>query len=334
MKRWLALLVLPFMLFMAIPAIAVEPPESIEISNVQVYRNLAETGDFLVVFHYDMPYTSDNYSDTPASETIMLRLFDTDNTTLLQGGVPYVNPFFESNGYGDGVGSFYFGADYSPPTWEDACVVNIYGSPAFFDPAISQSYTLTESDYTTANTTAANQEELKDYVLLECDKLASDYADTGVILKATSDAGIVLSPYGELYFRGAIPGLQNLCPDLFFIQSIVPEQMVVVPYDMSLGETYAARLESDDLGEGFTNAGALIGVSGSVFAAILTFGISFVLCLWTTRKGWGTEIGMLGSALIIIAMALLVGDIVFTILMIISLVAAMGLVYLVLLKRA
>ena len=335
--RLLALIFLPLLLIWVLPAYAhtITPPDSVTISNVKVFRSLAQTDDMLVEFHYSMPYAGDNYTDTPASKSIMFRLYDVDGTTLSQSSTPYVYTFFESNGYGEGVGSFYLTPDEAPD-WEASIKINICGVPAFFsleDP-FPKDYTLTLSNYVAETTSEANRQLLKDWVLLECDDLTVAYEDTGVVLKTSSDAGIILSQYGEGYFRGAITGLQALCPELFFIQTLIPQQMEVQTYDMSLGETYTERLGADEWGEGFTNLGSLIGVGGLFAAAAVTFILSFIFCLWTTKKGWGTEIGMMGSALIIIGMAILVGDIVFTIMMCLSLVASMGLVWLVFLKKA
>jgi len=314
---------------------AITAPTSIDISTVNVFRNLAETGDMLVVFHYSMPYASDNYSSTPASKSIMLRLYDTDNTTVIQTGAPYVNPFFESNGYGEGDGSFYFAAaDADIPTWEDAVTINIFGGPGFFSPAITQSYTLTPSDYSSSVTQEANRNELKTWILLECDSLAASYSSTGIIMKATSDVGVVLSAYGELYFRGVIPGLQTLVPDLFFIQALIPEQMPVNTYNMSLQTTYTNRLVGDDLGEGFTLMAAQFGIAVGLFEAALVFGGVLALAIWSQRKGWGVEPGLLGGAIIGIGMAIVVGDALFTMVMIGSLVAVMGISWLLLMKRA
>ncbi len=310
---------------------AITAPTSITISNVKAFRNLAETGDMLVVFHYAMPYASDNYSTTPASESVIFKLYDSDNATIKQTGSPYVNPFFNSNGYGEGVGSFYLEVA-DAPDWLSAITIQVAGLPAFF--TLSKNYTLTTSDYVTQTSQSDNQLLLKNYILLECDKLAASYSSTGIVLKSTSDTGIVLSPYGDLYFRGAVEDLQTLCPTLFFVQTLIPEIMPITTYNMTMEETYRTRLATDDLGKGFTRTGALVGLGGGATSAAITFIGVIGICIWTNRKGWGTEIGMLGGAIITIAMALLVGDIVYTVLMIGSLIAAIGIAWLFLLKKA
>lgn len=332
------LLTIAISLFYAVPVFAyITAPTSYTIDGssvgTKVFRNLAETGDFLVVFRYSLPYDSDNYSDTPASQSVMYRLFDTDGDTVLQGSNPYVNPYFGSNGYGDGVGSFYFPAS-SNMTWEAAYTIKLQGLPAYFNPSWDIGYTLTPDNFIASTTMQGCRDELASFILLACDWLASSYQDTGIVLKTSSDAGIVLSQYGEGYFRGAVPGLQALCPDLFFIQSLIPEKMAVSAYDLSLGATYTARLVGDDLGEGFTNLGTLLHTTGAVVESILVIGGTFLLCLWTSKKGWGIEIGLVGGALIAVGMAILVGDVVFTLVMILSLIAVIGLVWLTLLKKA
>ena len=323
----LILAILPFSY-----ALASEAPTSIAIDTVAVFRNLAETGDSLYMFHYSMPFTSDNWSTTPASQSTIFRLYDTDGTTVKQTGAPYVNPFFGTNGYGEGVGSFYFGASDNAPAWGAAVTINIAGLPVFYDLVKNQA--LSPSHYATATTESDNRELLKAYVLLECDKLAASYSDTGIILKSISDSGASLSPYGDLYFRGVIEGLQVLCPDLFFIQTLTPELIAIEEYDMSLQDTYTERLATDDLGDGFTGIGGLIGVSGGWAAAAMTFVSVMVLCIWTTRKGWGTEIGMLAGGVLTLMMAILVGDIVFSVMMIGALVATIFIAWLFLLKKA
>lgn len=338
MKKISTFLVLLLLLLIPTAVYAADPitsPESVSIDDVRVYHNLAETDDMLVIFQYDIAFTSDNYSTVPASDTFQFRFYDTDGTTLRASDTPYVYAFFESNGYGQGVGSFYLAASDNKPTWGDPAIINIAGSPTYFDPVPDPvNLELSPSDYTTATTQADNQDELKAYVLLLCDRLQSAYQDTGIVLKTTSDSGIVLSPYGEMYFRGAVTGLQDLSPELFFIQVYVPEQMPVSTYNMTVGDTYGGRLDTDDLGEGFTNTGAVIGVSGNIAAALIAIVLTLVFCFYCVKKNWNIEIGLAGGGLIGIFFALIMGDAVFAGIMIASLLAIMGIVWLVLLKRA
>ena len=333
-----SLLLILMTLVITVPsALGLELPSSMEIpaNYVKVFRNLVETGDMLYVFEYNIAFTSDNFSDNiSASESFIFRLYDTDNVTVLATATPYAFPFFDTNGYSHGVSGFYFANADTKPAWGSAVKIELYGLPTYFTPAQSCNYTLTASNYTSSTTQEANQTALYNYILLETDRLTKFYDDTGVILQGTSDTGMVLSNYGENYFRGAIPGIQTLCPSLFYIQVYVPTRMdSATSYNMSLGDTYTARHATSDFGKGFTRIGEAMGVSGAFAGAGICFVLCIVVCIYFNKKGWSTEFGMFISAIICTFFAVTLGNIVFTVLMIIALLAAMGLVWMFLLKR-
>ncbi len=332
MKRILLvlLLVTSMMIGMAIPAHAIDPPDNRSLPSINVYRHLAEDDDMLVIFNWNWDF-SGNYSDTPASASIMYRFYDTDGTTKLADGTPYVFSPIETNGYGNNIGAFYFSAADNL-TWGQAYVLNIQGAPAFFSANATFNYTLTASDYTLATTQDTNRDELYTYVMLLCDRFDALY---DIELKTSSDAGVVLGPYGELLFDGAVDGIRILCPQLFFIQVYIPEIMPVQDYDMSLQTTYTDRLVGTDFENGFERLGAFMGgMSGSLAAGLLFFVLIIALCIFTLRRGWPIELGMGGSIIIGIFAAILLGDVMFTIVMIGSLVAAMGIFYLLTFKRS
>ena len=284
----------------------------------------------LIAFNWNWDF-SDNYSSTPASASIMYRLYDTDGTTLLATGTPYVFSPIDTNGYGNNIGAFYFSAADNL-TWGAAYKLNIQGVPAFFSGDSTFTYTLTSSDYSLETTQEDNRNELYAYVMLLCDRFDSLY---DIELKSSSDSGVVLSSYGELLFRGAIDGLQALCPQLFFIQVYIPELMPVTDYDMSLQTTYTDRLVGTDIENGFERLGSFMGgMSGSLAAGLLFFGGIMALCIFTAKKGWPVELGIGASIIIGIFAAILVGDVMFTILMIGSLVAGLGIFYLLTFKRS
>ena len=327
-------------LAIAIPAYALTLPSSLTIpeGGVKVFRNLAQNGDRLYVFEPHVNFTGDAWPDTPASSSIIYRLYDADGTTLKATSSPYVYPYFGSNGYGSGVGSFYFASSDNAPAWGSAAKIEIYGTPAYFSPAQTFSYTLTSNDYIDDTSTEytsnyMNEQALYNFVLLLSDRLQSDYESTGVILKTSSDAGVVLTSYGELYFKGVIPGIQNLCPDLFYIQVYVPTEMPV-SYNMTMQQTYTARHATDEIGEGLSGVGDAMGVSGSFVGAGIVFLITMVAAVVTSRKGWGAEPGLAIGALVGIFFAVTLGNTIFTIMMVFSLVAAIGIVFMFLLKRA
>ena len=340
MRRYGTALILSILAFMIMPVMSVAAyitaPESITISNVTVFRSLAEADDYLALFHYSMPYASDNYSETPASSSIMFRLVDSSDA-VAQTGAPYVYPFFNSNGYGDGVGSFYFSGNATgKPAWGEAAVIQIVGVSGFFSPAETRSYTLTTGDYVTATTQIANRDLAEQYILSECAVLETAYESESVTLKTTTDVGIILTGVGEAYFRGVIPGLQNLVPELFFIQTLVPTAIGVETYDMTGQAAFTTRLDGDDMGRGVQRVPALFGMSTNVggFWSLIVFLVTVILSVVGHRRGWGAEVGLAAGTFVCIGVAILIGDAVYIIMMVGALVAAIGLIYITLLKRS
>lgn len=328
--------VIILLLVTAMPALALTNPTYVGFGEysgnvIKVFRNLVETGDCLYTFHYKLEFASDNYSTETAADTIYFELYD-DAGNLKAQWTPYVFPYFETNGYGDGVTAVYFGASDNASAWGSAAVFDIKGWPAYYTGFPSFSYTMAADDYVSVTTQEDNRAQLKELILLWCDRLGAIYQDTGVVLKTSSDYGEVLSSYGESYFGGAIEGLQAMCPELYFIQVYVPEVMDT-SYNMTMADYFSTRADGSQWNKGFTAMGAGIGVSGTVMATIVFIVASIAICIWCIKKEWGIEAGGGISAFIGISAALIMGSVLFAIMMIVSLVAVIGLVWLLMLRR-
>jgi hypothetical protein len=312
-------------------AYAIDLPDALEIKSAAAFRDLIETGDTFIVFHGKVNYDSDNgtYPTTPASLSIMLRFY-ADNGTQLASAAPYVYSPFENAGYGDFVSGFYLTANESP-TWGAGNYINIAGKPAYFTPVPAPvDYTLISSDYSTVTGSEDNQLALYIYIMGLADAFNSIY--TEIPMKSITDIGTVLSAYGEAYFKSALPGLEDLCPDLFYIQVYTPEVIAVVPYDKTLADT--SRIEGSDLERGMNRLGVHIGVSGVFMWGIVVFVGTVALCIFSEKRGWGLEPGMALSTLLVILVAVLVGDTWMSLMMIVSLISAIGIMWILFLRRA
>lgn len=331
MKKLAIIIAAVLILTIATPALAfLDAPDSpMTFPSVRVFQNTVEDGDVAIIFEYNIPYTS--YPTTPASLSIVFRCYSADGAILLNTATPYNFTLFETNGYGHGVGLFYFPASEAL-SWEEAYILNIQQLPLHYNPADTISYTLTSADYSAATLQSDSQYDVYNYILGICDDYEDYYPDVG--LKSTTDTAIVLSAYGEAYFRGAIPGLQLICPQVFLVQTYIPEGMTTENYTMGLSEDYSERLTGTDIERGAERLGDYFSVGGYFVLAVVTFGLALVPPIWTARKGWGLEPGLAAAAAVVICAALLIGDAVFTIVMIASLVAAMAIMYVFLLKRA
>jgi hypothetical protein len=316
--------VLPWLL-LGSGALALTPPDSMTIYSTRVVRNTVEDGDVAIAFHY---FVDDNSYTDPASSTILFRLYDTDNTTLLSSTVPYV---YFGYGYDNGIALFYFSASDNL-TWGEAYRINIAGSPAFFDPQPTPyNYFLSSSDYSSETTQAANQDLMTDYVLGVARLLEIAYPTYS--LYGSTDMGVVLSAVGEAYFRGAMPGLQSIAPDLFLTQHYIPTLS-----DMGLGSTqattYEGRLEDSDIMDGFEALGNELGVAGQSVAGGVAFICAIGLVIYTNRLRWGSTPGIIAAMILLSGAAVTLGGALMLVRLTLGLIAAIMLFYLLFFKRS
>jgi hypothetical protein len=335
----ICLLLLVACLTPTMPAFALVNPASytITLQTPSVFRNIAQSGDRLYVFEYDIEPTG-NISSTPASTSVFFNLLADDGVTVKIQTKPYVYPYFLNNGYKKGIGSFYFAPtdNMTGIAWGSATAsIQVGGWPAFYDPVWSITLPLSGANYDASTSQSINQADFKNWVLLECDKLNADYS--GVFaqpLKTTSDSGIILSPYGELLFEGAIPGIKNLNPSLFFYQVYVPTRMPTVPYNMSEANNRATAFSHSDWYHGFQVMGSGVGLGAEATETIVFMIMMIIACIWTARKDWGVEPGIGLSALIGTGSAFMTGSTLYTLMMVAALIAVAAIMYLIFLKKA
>lgn len=315
-----SLLALMVILATAIPAFALAPPDSITIYSAKVVRNVAQAGDVAIFFHGNLHYAV--YPTTPSgSLSFMFRLYSPDGLTLLTTAVP---ASYLHNGYGHFVSCFYFPAA-SAPTWGEAYRINVAGSPAYFDPLPDvYNYTITSSDYSAVTDQADNQELLKSWILAACVQM--EIADPTKVMHGNTDAGTVLTAIGEAYFSQAVPGLLAMCPQLYFTQYYVPEATALT-YGTAQQDLYTARMTGTDLMNGFNRIGLKFGVTGSTIAAFLVIVLSIGLIILTTWKNWGVEPGVIAAGILMSAGALLLGDALWTIRIIMAFLAGICIMY-------
>lgn len=200
---------LALLLSLATPAYAMSEPDSVSIENPVVFQDLIETDDFLVVAPYNIPFGTT--PDDPINRTYLFKLIDTDNATELGSILAYA---YDENGYGQGVISFYFDSA-AAPAWEGAYIIRVEQNPTYYDSPKTWDFPLSTSDYSQFNGQASNRQLLRDTVIEIADELELAYS---VDLLSAEETGTFLSSSGETYFRGAIRGLQLMCPSLFVLQ--------------------------------------------------------------------------------------------------------------------
>ncbi len=264
----------------ATPAHAADPPtpDNLQFESVMAFRHVIEDDDAVFVFHYNIHYDS-GQPDEPANQLFTFRLLDTDGEDQLGAIVPYA---YYNAGYDQGCAAFYFPAA-DAPTWGGAYIVRISGNPEYFSSPPLCSHTLVASEYSQMDTQEENQTLLGNYIL---DIAADLETNWDVTLLYVSDLGMVLNSTGESYFRGAIPGLAAMAPQIFPVQTVTPEYEET-DWTEAQGEAYAARFEDTWVGESLARAGEDLHIGWNVITGILTFGVILVLA-WFCQRTYGT----------------------------------------------
>lgn len=203
--------------FSVIPVKAdIVDPDHMSIKSIHIAHNIVESGDFLIVFHYELYWdNATQQPNTTADENFLFRLVNSNETEVLGLTTPY--PYVYS-GYGEGSASMYWNAS-DAPAWGATYILrfeeNIGVDP---DPKIVK--TAVGSDYYSPfNGTDDNRDWMTDYII----ELALDLEQAWDAPGALITTGNYLTTAGETYFSKTIPGLKLMCPELFSIQPIAPD---------------------------------------------------------------------------------------------------------------
>jgi len=196
-KVWVGLVVGVLLLFGAVsPAYAISNPDSIDIGDVYVFRNVLETGDMLFFVRYDVSYSSQPSED--AEDMFQMVVYDTDGATPL-----VMRPL---NYYQHNIISIYLSAANNTLTWGSAYYVRVTGNPGVFDPLVEgtnmRTRVLASGDY-------ASTEDLGGVMITQAELLEADW---DITLLTSGDR---LNTVGSAYFREAVPGLSSMAPEIF-----------------------------------------------------------------------------------------------------------------------
>jgi len=196
-----------------------DPDSTPTIESFNVYRNMRETGDMLLLIYANIPYAT--IPDQPVTETFICSMIDTDNVTELGSTVGYAYNIstHTDDGFGYNVFSMYWDSANVTAlgiTWNTAYPVRLAGNPAVFDTPPIYNYTLPSGAYSALTAQAGVQNELGLRILdIGADLDIKWGLSTTYSLLTELEVGKALSIYGEAFFRGAIYGVQSLAPGIF-----------------------------------------------------------------------------------------------------------------------
>lgn len=290
MKRLylIAILVLAVLLA-STPAYADQPdPDSTPtVEDINVYRNLLETGDKFFLVYANIPYSTT--PDATEPEAFIWQLIGTDNSTVLGQTTGYA---YNDSGYGYNVYGMYFDSTENV-TWNSLYQIKLVGNPAIFDTPQEYYYPVALADYYFIGITSLNKLALANRILSLAGTLDIKWALLPEYkLLYQSEGGTYLSWYGEEVFRGSIYGVQALAPTAFrlVVQDIEVE-------DRTWTDGYSENLTTQFAGTWIepakTGGGTLFGVGYDLTSIIISIMLSIFLLVGNmklTNDAWNAAI--------------------------------------------
>lgn len=301
--RPLGILIAVFaVLFNAVPVMAtVQPLSTPTIVSIHANRNLLVTGDVLFYGDYDIPYNSTALPTELAATTYAFSLFE--NTTEIGGITPYSYGENFDKGYNHGVFGLYFEDEI---TWGNTYFIRLSQSPAYFTTPLSWDFPITTSAYTVANDTAANQDELTSLIIEAAQRMETYYENTTMVEPGPSRT-VLTSPVGENYFKGAIPGLLSMAPNLFYVQAaaggtdLTPHTWTTAQFD-----TYAGRFNGTWVGNDTAAIAGEFGVLPSEMMGLMFISpLAIGMVIFSAIRLRKVEAGYICACLVIIMGGLL-----------------------------
>lgn len=265
-KTWLDLatafiVVVCLMLLVASPVYAVADPDQIEIISVKVFQNLWETGDQLYFVEYNVEYATE--PDEPASDTYSFQIYSDNGTELMaQTALNY---------YQVHIVSIYC----TPSTalvWGTSYQIRIGGNVAIPFPSGTpeERRSLSSSDWIEGDTDTS-RELFGDYII----QRAADLEDRwgGVITLLSTDNK--LNETGVVTFGEAVPGLIDICPDIF--ETAAEQLEYEETTTPTAAQTAATATMSARLQTALNDLGTWLGVPGTFIGGIGLAIIFFIL---------------------------------------------------------
>ncbi len=236
------LVLMAWLVIMAVPVLAADPPDSISIDVKYVNRSLIEPGDLLFYAIYDIPYPV--LPDEDIDEIFIFRLTDTDGFTELGSNEAFP---FQNQGFGKGLISFYFNAtDAAALVFGSNYFIRVQGKPGFFATAPDEKFAIDAGDWTSQTAQDDNRLETRNNIISIARILESDWSQT---LLTEIEVGTVFSLNGEEYFRNSIFGIQAMVPSLFETQ-VVDADYTERTWNTTQQTTYEERWTNTTIGGG------------------------------------------------------------------------------------
>ncbi len=281
MKRSIAIIAAIVGVLMPAVVFATATPDTQSIVNAYGYGDVLETGDILLIIHYDVDYNSCCPAET-AAQALLGRYLD--GTTPEKSDAPYV---FVNSGYGQGVMSIYFSASEATTaslTHGDADSAEILGNPSFFPSPWNVTKTITWR-------TQGSQQALEDDVVALANTLEQQTEWSGTNLVATV-AGVnkLTTGDGEEYFENSVSNLRLMAPGIF-TSSLEQPDFIEEDFDQSYQTTLDNQLTGTRFENFYSNIAGNHGLTETMIQIVVwgSIGLLFMgLVVWKMGQ-WGIE---------------------------------------------
>jgi hypothetical protein len=241
-------------------ATAPAPPDTITIPTAEVFQNIYQPGDILIIFEHNIGYTTTPVPNYVASDLFYTRLMDTNGTTILTTTPkPLLN-------YQYNMSAFYFtAADVTSLglVWGHAYYVEIDGTNLFSPLLTPVQYQLDPTKWITG-TNAASCGYVQSYLINRV--VLNLQQHNGIQYISSSSNGAILNTNGRNLVLSAIPYLDTPIPQLFQLST----QQISVTQPVATGGLQTNLTLTNQLGTAlatsFTNFGTLLHISGQQVA--------------------------------------------------------------------
>ncbi len=272
---------------------AADEPLVVSLTSIVIFKDLIVTGDFLAVVPYEITFTTE--PDENINETFIFSLLSPDGATV--NGTVLAYPFF-NQGYGKGIVSFYF---ESGMTTGLAYIFRVQQNPAVYPAAIFSDFIVSNANFSDATDQSA---ALKIRIINIGQELTIEYSQT---LLGTSEAGsTVLAATGELYFLNAIPGLQQMAPELFSVNLEDPDYSKRT-WLYTFAESLRTKYDGTLLDEFMTGYGGLFSTTKSASATVLSLFLAIVMIIIGVWKGKASMLSATTDGYAALLLLMLVG---------------------------
>ena len=295
------------------------PDSTISVIKVFAYENVLISGDQEIIAEINIPYATP--PTIPSSQAYMARMIDNTGTEI--ASTP-VTSYFDS-GYGYNTIALYFSTAVIPWNTVPTYSLILNGSPTLNwigGPYPTVTVPSTSFIWNNSTSIATTQNYIYGQIITWADTLGAYW---NIEMTTFIGSTKVFSTYGEAYFPSAIPGLNQMCPQLFATTSAVPTYT-----DKKVNTTAASQtlstfpLDFTGIAQwlGFTDGDAAFRGLGMVILIIFVsmavgtkspgsvIPVAFAMLIGCAAIGWVTPVlaaGVIFAIIVVFSLIFLLG---------------------------